>query len=437
MPARFELMVIGELLFELLGIVSGAVSTASASAAPPPEAVHPPSSVIASIAWHWDTLRTAAPGSDCWPVAWAADDSLYTAWGDGGGFGGTDTNGRVALGFARIEGRPENYRATNVNGGVNSEHSASFPRTGKADGLIAVRSTLYAWINLQNGTWPDVDVALAWSSDGGATWSRSPWVFGKGSGRIKLSTFLAFGRACTGVPERLNGYIYYYGMRQGVDTELYLGRVPLARVSDRAAHQFFAGLRAARPTWSSREQAAKPVFSDRRGVGGGATVVYHPVLKRYLLAAFHKGPGQLAIFDGPEPWGPWTTVADYDDWGGMGHEGEGLTCTFPPKWMSSDGLTVWCVFSAYGPGARKGIGAHDRFNLVQATLGLRRRAAPALGVRRNQACAVCRPDHSTRAHATHQDRSMRYKKAQRTRRSPAFAGSVPPRAGTRVRQIAT
>ena len=54
----------------------------------------------------------------------------------------------------------------------------------------------------------------------------------------------------------------------------------------------------------------------------------------------------------------------------MGSDGEGLTCEFPQKWMSADGATLWAVFSAYGPGAKKGINTHDRFNLIQLTLDL-------------------------------------------------------------------
>jgi hypothetical protein len=55
----------------------------------------------------------------------------------------------------------------------------------------------------------------------------------------------------------------------------------------------------------------------------------------------------------------------------MGAGGEGLTCCFPQKWMSADGRTLWCVFSAYGQGAKQGIDAHDKFNVVKATLQLR------------------------------------------------------------------
>jgi len=70
-------------------------------------------------------------------------------------------------------------------------------------------------------------------------------------------------------------------------------------------------------------------------------------------------------------------VADYEDWGEMGSDGQGLTCSFPQKWMSADGLTLWCVFSAYGNGAKRGIQAHDKFNVVKATLRLFLRPRPS------------------------------------------------------------
>jgi hypothetical protein len=124
------------------------------------------------------------------------------------------------------------------------------------------------------------------------------------------------------------------------------------------------------PLWSTTVDEIQPVFTDPNGVLDLATVAYHPQLKRFLLTTFHSGPGQLGIFDSPQPWGPWTTVAYYEDWGGMGSQGDGLTCSFPQKWRSPDGLTLWCIFSVYGEGAKQGIHAHDRFNLVQASLQL-------------------------------------------------------------------
>lgn len=332
------------------------------------EAPYPPSPRIAGIRWDWTTHRTAAPGSDLWPVTWAADGRLYAAWGDGGGFGGTDQDGRAALGFARVDGPPERFAGVNVNGGKDAAHPASFGEHGKSGGVLAVGDRLYAWLNTQNGAWPDVDQALIWSDDGAATWERSRWVFAKGKGGLKPATFLNFGKGYTGAPDDLRGYVYFYGQRQGEDQNAYLGRAPQDKLTDRAAYEFLCGTDDDGPRWSPDPDKARPVFSDVHGTGDLVGVVYVPGLKRFLLTCFHKGPGQLGVFDGPQPWGPWTTVAYEEGWGGMGAEGEGLTCSFPQKWMSADGQTLWCVFSAYGKGAKQGIDAHDKFNLVRATL---------------------------------------------------------------------
>jgi hypothetical protein len=196
-------------------------------------------------------------------------------------------------------------------------------------------------------------------------------VFPRGRGHFKPATFLNFGKGYTGVPGDHRGYVYCYGQRQGDAEHTYLGRVPQDRLKDRGAYEFLSGFGEARPRWSSDPGRAYPVFADARGTGDLASVVYLPGLKRYLLSGFHKGPCQLGLFDGPTPWGPWTTVAYEEHWGGMGSAGEGLTCSFPPKWMGADGRTLWCIFSVYGRGARQGIDAHDKFNVVKATLHLR------------------------------------------------------------------
>jgi hypothetical protein len=328
--------------------------------------------VLQSIVWHWETYTNAATGSDLWPVTWGPDDQLYTAWGDGGGFGGSDTEARVALGFARIEGTPEHWRGVNINGGKNPEHPASFPRRGKTTGVAFVHGVLYATVNLQDGVWPNVNHVLVWSTNNGATWARADWLFPRGEGNFQPAQFLAFGRDYTGVPEPLAGYVYILGPKQsaghGSGNRLYLARAPRERLRERAAYEFFHHTdEAGNPHWVTESSRAQPVFTDPNGVTPGA-VVYDPGLKRFLLACFHVGPGQLGVFDAPHPWGPWTTIAYEEHWGNMGPEGEGLNCSFPQKWMSADGLTLWSIFSVYGKGAKQGINAHDQFNLIQATL---------------------------------------------------------------------
>ena len=334
----------------------------------PQESPYPQSPVIESVTWHTDTHVAGALGSDLWPNAWAADDNVYVAWGDGGGFGGTNSDGRVSLGYARIEREATNFTAINVNGGMNS----AFPPTwdcddcGKTAGILSVDGTIYALINLQNGKWPNVDFTLAWSDDLTATWQQASWMFPRGDGNFKPSTFLNAGKDYAGARD---DFVYFYGTQQGEDTNSYMGRVPKDRLKDRTSYEFFTGLNSdGSATWTSDVAQIQPVFSDPNGTSGGH-VVYSPAIKRYILTNHRGRGGEVGIFDAPDPWGPWTTVAYYDNWiGANGGRGDhGLVYAFVNKWTSSDGLIMWMIFSCYNCASKY----HDRFNLIKATLTLK------------------------------------------------------------------
>ena len=322
------------------------------SSSPP----YPPSQVIKGITWDFSGLIRLAPGSDLWPTTWAADGNVYASWGDGGGFGGTNDSGRVSLGFARIEGSPTSLTGRNVWGGYQAEHPATFE--GKSAGMLSVDGTLYAWINTQNSSTPDI--RLAWSSDLGATWQLSTWKFA--SSTFAPSVFLNFGKDNAGARD---GYVYTYGGRWLTPSPVYLVRVPKAQIKSQSAYEYFAGLGAGRnPTWTPNVQQAKPVFADSSSTDANganhASVIYNPGIGRYILTAPHGGAEQLGIFDAPEPWGPWTTVAYYDNWGTF--TGEGLLYFFPTKWISANGKTMWMVFSSTA--------VLDSFNLIKATLNV-------------------------------------------------------------------
>ena len=94
-----------------------AATPATSQATKPPYA---PGPVIAKMTFDWSTHRRAAQGSDNWQLTWAADGHQYGAWGDGGGFGGTNSDGRVSLGVARIEGPWDAFTGVNVRGGKNA-----------------------------------------------------------------------------------------------------------------------------------------------------------------------------------------------------------------------------------------------------------------------------------------------------------------------------
>lgn len=327
------------------------------------DAPYPPSMVIEGIHWHRETLMTTAPGSDLWPVTWGPDGHIYTSWGDGGGFGGTNSDGRVSMGFARIEGLPEKFVTVNVNGGKNARHPASFPKRGKTGGIVSVDGTLYGWLNRQDGPWPDVNQSLIWSEDRGASWQQSSWHWPKGKGHFKPSTFLQFGRDYSGARDE---YVYFYGRNQtkwAEGTHGYMGRVHRRALKTRTDYWFFAGVDdGGIPRWSRDMNQRQPYFTDPAGVEG-VQVIYNAAIKRYLLTAHRGDQGTLGIFDAPEPWGPWTTVAYCDNWlelRGTGIGREMLFINIPTKWIADDGKTMWAIFT----------GGQDRFMLVKGTVTL-------------------------------------------------------------------
>jgi hypothetical protein len=160
--------------------------------------------------------------------------------------------------------------------------------------------------------------------------------------------------------------VYSYARDLSGTKNLILARVPKDQIMDRNAYEFFGGSnQQGEPLWVSDIDKRRPVFSDPNGIGWGVRAVYDTGIKRYLLAVFHgpvskDGDGSWGLFDAPEPWGPWTTVAYYKNWIDSTPK---FGFDFPPKWMSPDGKTLWMVFS--------GIGIYDSFNVVRATLKLK------------------------------------------------------------------
>ena len=62
----------------------------------------------------------------------------------------------------------------------------------------------------------------------------------------------------------------------------------------------------------------------------------------------------MGIYDAAEPWGPWTTVARYSNWGNFGST---FFWNFAPKF--NDGKEFTLVFT--------GIGRNDSWNTVRGT----------------------------------------------------------------------
>jgi hypothetical protein len=348
----------------------------------PGVAPYPPSEVIERIIWDFGGVVRKAPGSDLWPTTWARDGNLYTSWGDGGGFGGTNSDGRVSLGFARIGGPPSGFTAKNVWGGKNPENPATFG--GKTGTMLSVDGVLYA----VGGVWPGAagvstwasskESRLIWSSDLGKAWRTASWTFAdKADPTFVPESFVNFGQDYAGARD---GFVYLYGgtawwerssEKVYVKKKQYLARVPKDKITNRGAYEFFKGLdHDGNPTWTAEIAERRAVFVNPNGIAA-FSVYFNPGIKRYLALTAHgqweTSIGRLGVFDAPEPWGPWTTVEYNQNWGGFTGAQNGYhIVTKTPDWMSPDGKTIHVIFS--------GQGELDSFNLVKATLALKKPA---------------------------------------------------------------
>lgn len=148
------------------------------------QAPYLPSPAIRSAAFG-DTIRRTAIDSDNWPLTWGDDDAQYTSYGDGYGFE-PFVEKKLGMGFARITGSPDDYRAVNLRS--DGERAGNGAKSPKASGILMVDGVLYLWVrNVGNAQ-------LLWSSDHGKTWK---WGFKMEDG-FGSPAFVNFGRNYVG-----------------------------------------------------------------------------------------------------------------------------------------------------------------------------------------------------------------------------------------------
>lgn len=343
-------------------------ATATAPHAPP----YPPSKVITDLTWHSDTFRLGDGNTgDNWPITWADDGLLYTAYGDGYGFNpnlaptptplptippsATGTPGtptpvpgppHYSIGFAAVSGTPPQPVGTNFPSNIDV-YGYSGNAGIKASGLLSVNGVLYLFVrNYQvNGDYQHS--RLAWSYDHGSHWRWASWYF---SDTFGCPDFIQFGRDYAGARDN---YVYIVSQSgnnaYARDPSIVMARVPLDQVANRRLYQFYAGADASgHPVWSADIDQRQPIFTDPNGTQR-IGLSYNAPLHRYILTSSHDdGTGAthttaLGVFDAPQPWGPWTTVY-YDD-----HWSAGATYEqkFVPKWTGRDGKTMWLLYSGF------------------------------------------------------------------------------------------
>ncbi len=331
------------------GTVKGTIRSFATSEIPIGSPPYPPSPIIKDIIWApSSTIIRQAQGSDNWPLTWGDDDNLYAAYGDGNGFDPMIPE-RLSLGFAAVSGSPPAFSGINFRS-PTGEQTGDGEAGKKASGMLMMDNVLYMWARNAGNS------QLAWSSDYGRTWSWSTWKF---TTSFAFPTFLNFGKNYSGARDE---YVYVYSPDNDnaylPADRMVLARVPKGAITNQAAYEFFNGLDASsNPVWTIDIAQRQGVFTHH-GNSQRSSISYHAPSGRYLWIQTLPGGdpflgGGFGVYDAPEPWGPWTTAYFTEEWdvapGDMG--------SFPTKWMSDDGKTLYMVFSG-----------NDSFSVRMATL---------------------------------------------------------------------
>jgi hypothetical protein len=315
---------------------------------------YPKSKLIKGIFFDWSSRIRLAPGSDNWPLTWADDGHQYTVFGDGGGFGGTNAEGRSSMGVARIEGDDrKNYKAYNVWGGKNAENPATF--TGKSWGIISIDGIFYMWRSGAASADCFEFQKLYKSEDHGAAWEDTGVEFNVDSfNRSRgffVPTFLQFGQDYNGARDN---YVYIYApevkslvWELQIPGEIALIRVPKGTMASQEHYEFYAGRdESGKPIWTHDGDRRRPVFYDANGVMR-VNAVYNPGLKRYFLVSQHTARNHgWGIYEAEEPWGDWKTVYYSESFAPNDWECKLISyLSFSPKWWDNDGWEFVMVFS--------------------------------------------------------------------------------------------
>ena len=260
------------------GTTAGNTSTSNTPTTYPNGAPYPQSTFVTGITFNHGTLTKAAPGSDEWTYTEGSDGNLYFIWGDGGGFGGTNSRGRVGLGVGRISDTPPSWTGKNISGGVNP--LSSFVLSGGAGGsnnIFFVGNTLYTLTAL-NRVWSKN--YLFRSTNFGKTWQNLGDIF-TSADNFGTDGVVQYGPGGSGA---LDSYIYIYSSNSFANG-IALARVSKSQLANRSSYRFFAGFDAnGNPVWSSNTSQMKSIFNDSKGTRWGTSATYDSYINRYLLS---------------------------------------------------------------------------------------------------------------------------------------------------------
>jgi hypothetical protein len=359
---------------------------------------------------------------DLWVNCWSDDDAVYTASGDGTGFG-------AALGdmvVSRVDGRPDDVhdplRGTELAvGAAVGPIWSGLAYTHKPTGMLCVNGEFYLAVqDLRSLSFADAPAAtIVHSTDKGKTWSWDRQAPMFSNSVFTTIMFADFGKDNEHAPD---GFAYAYGLDDNwssvyssrpPQTKLYLARVPIAHVQDRSSWEFFSGLDSqGAPTWNAAIERRAPVLDDPQRVyqtpldpnlkrqnmttmsQGG--VVYNAALERYIYSTWTMYTYEF--YEAPQPWGPWTHFfsKDFGAFPWTEDAAGGYGTSLPSKFISEDGRSMWMHSNVWEAGV-----IHYQYSLrevrvtpYEASIPSNERSADALSTAEHGAVPLRRSSHS-------------------------------------------
>ncbi len=371
------------------------LAAAAVPALGPPAVLAAPRRVdILSATRREETILRSPSLGDGYHLTWTAQGTQVVGVNDGSGWADPPTafyNTRLwtisgapdKAHFAEVATYPVINRSTRPEGATVYYGS----------GLLAVGGRLYQFISTLDRAedrprhW--TGAKLVFSDDGGQTWRNrdgstpviwEDWAeqtrgrfsfFQEPDGCFSLLSILQMGRDYAA---NRDGYIYVYspnGNTDGTMNELVMFRVPIARLLDRDAYEFFAGHRADGGADWRRDIAARvPVHVFPRGWVNHTnlfpgdlvleswlpSVVYNEALGLYMMAAAGIGvapdgtefgkPSYLGLWVADTPWGPWRQIHEETAWKPAGDAAaRAYGPRIAPGWIAPDGKSFWLVWS--------------------------------------------------------------------------------------------
>ena len=345
--------------------------------------------------------RLGGDGMGGSPATWTADDRQLLAAGDSCGWPDNPKDTYYANYDIYVDGDPENATFHDVLGYPKLrlwDWLSASAWVYYSTGVIAVDGHIYQYLTTSAdylidptakdtwAIWKDGNALktnaakLIHSPDGGRTWCNhdgsTPVVWEWPRDQTPKTTIFSrepqeafsephFVQMGKDYSDNRDGYVYVFSqnsssvggiINEKIANQLMMFRVQKARILDRSAYEFFAGLHAdGNARWSKDINARREIHTFPAGWPPrrwGASIVFNAPLGAFMMvggcsdmdfdAPNKPARTYLAIWVALNPWGPWSQLHEDTAWKPAGDPGVRTVCpVILPKWISDDGKSFW------------------------------------------------------------------------------------------------